>query len=247
MIEIQSLVKKYQHVTALAGIDLAILPGQLFGLIGANGAGKTTALKIIATLLRPSSGRVCVLGKDVCTDALAVRKMIGYVPENGTVYEGLSAMEYLRLAGRLHGLSDELIARRSARLLDQFKLGEERHELMRQYSRGMRQKVLISSALLHEPAVLLLDEPMDGLDVRTQFTLKGILQDWKRQGKIAVYSSHQMEIVESLCDSIAIIDRGRIAASGAPEVLLNAAGTRSLAEAFLHFTSSRNNEFSSPC
>ena len=242
MIEIQRLVRRYGDVEAVRGLSLAIPGGKVFGLLGPNGAGKSTTLRILATLIRPTSGTVRIGGFDVTTQADEVRRIIGYVPEGADLYDALTGMEFLELVADLHRLSSESADARRRPLLESFDLWDDVGRPIGEYSKGMKQKLLITAALQHDPTVLLLDEPLDGLDVSAQEVLKGIIHRQAAAGHVVVYSSHILEVVERLCDRVAIIHRGRLVADGAPATLLASRPGKSLAEIFLELTGSSNGE-----
>jgi ABC-2 type transport system ATP-binding protein len=235
-IEIRDLVRRYGEIEAVRGLTLEIRGGEVFGLLGPNGAGKSTTLKILATLLRPTDGTVRIGGCDVVTQADAVRRRIGYVPEAAELYDALTGIEFLDLLADLHGLSAETAAARRDPLLDAFDLRDDAGRPIGDYSKGMKQKLLVTAALQHDPDVLLLDEPLDGLDVSAQERLKGILRAHAAAGRAVVYSSHILEVVERLCDRVGIIHRGRLAALGTPASLLASRPGASLAEIFLALT-----------
>jgi ABC-2 type transport system ATP-binding protein len=236
MIEIQNLVRRFGAVEAVSGLNLTIPGGQVFGLLGPNGAGKSTTLRILATLIKPTEGAVRILGHDVAAEPDEIRRVIGYVPEGADLFEALTGTEFLELVGDLHRLTRETAALRTAPLLDAFALLADVERPISEYSKGMKQKLLIVAALQHHPNVLLLDEPLDGLDVAAQEVLKGIIRRHAAAGKVVVYSSHILEVVERLCDRVAIIHRGRLVGDGAPAELLSAHPGRTLAELFLEMT-----------
>jgi ABC-2 type transport system ATP-binding protein len=236
MIEIQGLVRRYGEVEAVSGLTLAIPGGQVFGLLGPNGAGKSTTLRILATLIRPTSGTVRVGGFDVATQPDEVRRIIGYVPEGADLYDSLTGMEFLELVADLHRLPPEVADARRRPLLESFALLDDAARPIGEYSKGMKQKLLITAALQHDPTVLLLDEPLDGLDVAAQEVLKGIIRRQAAAGRVVVYSSHILEVVERLCDRVAIIHRGRLVADGSPAGLLAGHAGSSLSELFLELT-----------
>ena len=236
-IEIRDLVRRYGDVEAVRGLTLDIPGGEIFGLLGPNGAGKSTTLRVLSTLIRPTSGSVRVAGFDVVQDAGEVRRRIGYVPEGAELYDALTGAEFLTLLADLHRLDRPEAAARSGALLEAFSLAGEIDRPIGDYSKGMKQKLLIVAALQHNPDVLLLDEPLDGLDVAAQETLKGLLHRHSAAGNVVVYSSHIMEVVERLCDRVGIIDRGRLVAHGTPSELLAGHPGDTLSEIFLQLTS----------
>jgi ABC-2 type transport system ATP-binding protein len=239
MIEIQGLVRRYGDFPAVSGLSLSIPGGQVFGLLGPNGAGKSTTLRILSTLIRPTSGSVRIGGFDVDTQPDEVRRIIGYVPENADLYEALSGIEFLELVADLHRLSPADAEARRRPMLEAFALTEDVTRPIGEYSKGMKQKLLITAALQHEPSVLLLDEPLDGLDVAAQEVLKGIIRRQASSGRTVVYSSHILEVVERVCDRVAIIHQGRLVADGSPAALMAKHPGRTLADIFLELTGAR--------
>jgi len=202
-------------------------------LLGPNGAGKSTTLKMLATLLKPTAGNARVGGFDLIRQANDVRRTIGYVPEGAELYEVLTGHEFLDLVRDLHRLSPKLADERRAPLARAFDLEVDLFRRIGEYSKGMKQKLLLIAALQHEPKVLLLDEPLDGLDVAAQEFLKTLLRERARRGSAVIYSSHILEVVERVCDRIAILHHGRLAALGKPAEV---AGADSLAHRFLAIT-----------
>jgi ABC-2 type transport system ATP-binding protein len=236
-IEIRDLVRRYGDVEAVRGLTLDIPGGEIFGLLGPNGAGKSTTLRVLATLIRPTSGGVRICGHDVVAEADEVRRRIGYVPEAADLYDALTGREFLELLSDLHLLDRAEAAARSGAMLETLALASEIDRPVGDYSKGMKQKLLLVAALQHDPDVLLLDEPLDGLDVAAQETLKDLLHRHASAGRVVVYSSHILEVVERLCDRVGIIDRGRLIALGSPAELLAAHPGRTLPEIFLQLTS----------
>ena len=232
-IELSDLSRRYGDFEAVRGLTLAVHPGEVFGLLGPNGAGKSTTLKMLATLLRPTGGRGLVGGFDLVLQANDVRRILGYVPEGADLYDVLSGAEFLDLVAGLHRLAGPVAAARRASLADRLELSADLDRPAGEYSKGMKQKLLLIAALQHDPAVLLLDEPLDGLDVAAQEQLKSILRERAGEGAAVVYSSHILEVVEKVCDRVAILHRGNLAALGSPRDL-SAGG--SLSEMFLRLT-----------
>ncbi|HEU4334575.1 MAG TPA: ABC transporter ATP-binding protein [Candidatus Eisenbacteria bacterium] len=235
-IEIRGLVRRYGDIEAVRDLSLDIPAGEVFGLLGPNGAGKSTTLKVLGTLLRPTSGSVRLAGYDVVAEPDEVRRRIGYVPEAAELYDALTGFEFLDLLADLHALDPSVAAARRTPLLESFGLLADAERPIGDYSKGMRQKLLLTAALQHDPEILLLDEPLDGLDVAAQERLKEILRAHVASGRAVVYSSHILEVVERLCDRVAIIHRGRLVALGAPAELLAAHPGRTLPQVFLELT-----------
>ena len=236
LIELHDLARSYGDRVAVRGVSLSIAGGEIFGLLGPNGAGKSTTLKMLATLLLPSAGRGRVAGYDLVTEADSVRRHIGYVPEGAELYEVLSGEEFLDLVSDLHRLPRTLAQSRRSPLLRAFGLGADLGRRIGEYSKGMKQKLLLIAALQHDPAVLLLDEPLDGLDVNAQEALKQLLRERAAAGFAVVYSSHILEVVEKLCTRVAILAEGRVVALGSPRELLAERAAGSLSELFLRIT-----------
>lgn len=208
IIEINQLKKNYDGRYVLNGIDAMIEPGQLLGYIGPNGAGKSTTIKIICGLIPDFEGEVKVLGMDVRKDAQTIKQRIGYIPEQAALYDVLTPLEYLRLIGKLYAMPDAEIKSKSLSLLRLFELDKNAEQRMETFSKGMRQKVLLTSGLLHNPDIIFLDEPLSGLDANAVILVKEILSQLKEAGKTLFYSSHIMDVVEKVCDRIIIIDKG---------------------------------------
>ncbi len=232
MIEVRNLEKYYGNKHALKGISFDVHPGEILGFLGPNGAGKTTTVKILAGLLPPSGGMARICGFRLDRDPIEVKKRIGYVPETGAIYESLTAWEYLELVADLHHLEPELFRRRAGEFLELFGLEKERDTRIAAFSKGMRQKVLISAALLPNPEVLLFDEPLGGVDANTALVFKQLLRRLSDQGKTILFCSHVLEVVERLCTRILIIHQGEIVAEGTPQDIAAAGGHATLEEAF---------------
>jgi ABC-2 type transport system ATP-binding protein len=241
-VELRALSKRYGDRTVLDAIDLTLERGTILGYIGPNGAGKSTTVKILCGLLPGFEGEVRVLGLDPRADPLAVKRRIGYVPENAVLYELLTVAEFLLLVGRLHGLEDELVKRRATAFLEVFELSDRLGARIQSLSKGMRQKVLLTSALLHDPELVLLDEPLSGLDVNATILVKELIRALAKAGKTVFYCSHVMDVVERVCDRIAILDGGKLVAQGTFEELQAARGGGSLEQIFARLTSAGGQE-----
>lgn len=238
-VRIRGLWKRFGEQVAVAGIDLDLPAGHFIGLVGPNGAGKTTTLSMITGLLRPDGGQVEVAGRDVWRDPMDVKSRIGVLPEGLRLFERLSGRELLTYLGRLRGLPAAEVDRRTDQLLDVLDLSAAQHKLVVDYSTGMRKKTGLAAALLHNPEVLFLDEPFEGVDPVSTQTIRTVLEHYTASGATVVFSSHVMELVESLCDWVAVIAAGRIRAHGPlAEVRGNAA---SLQAAFLELVGARGN------
>ena len=210
----EGLVKRYDRTLAVAGVDLAVEPGEIHGLVGPNGAGKTTTLKMLATLLEPTSGRAEIHGVDVRRDPDAVRRVIGYMPDSFGVYDDMKVWEYLDFFARCYGLPADQRRRMIGDLLELVDLGDKRDAYVEGLSRGMQQRLCLAHALVHDPPVLLLDEPASGLDPRARIELRELLRELRSLGKTILISSHILPELEEVCTSVTIIDRGRVLASG---------------------------------
>ena len=238
MIRLEQLTKRYGAFTAVEGIDLEIPRGTLYGFLGPNGAGKTTTMRMIAGILRPTSGRVEVAGVDVVKDPIRAKTHLGFIPDRPYVYDKLSGAEFLRFVAALYGQDGLEIERRIDELLELFELSRWKDELTETYSHGMRQKLIISSALVHRPSVIVVDEPMVGLDPRSAHLLKQIFRHFVDHGGTVLMSTHTLEVAEAMCDRIAIIQGGRIAASGTMTEIREqtSSGNATLEELFLRLT-----------
>ncbi len=238
MIEIRSLTKTYGSFTAVDGIDLSVPSGELFGFLGPNGAGKTTTLRMIAGILRPTSGSIRIAGIDLQQSPMLAKARLGFIPDRPFIYEKLTGMEFLRFVAGLFGQDGSQVEKRANELLAVFDLEEWRDELVESYSHGMRQKLIISSAFVHRPDVIVVDEPMVGLDPKAAKTLKDLFREYTRRGHTIMMSTHTLEVAQTLCDRIAIIQRGRIRACGSMDELRHNAerGDEGLEEIFLRLT-----------
>jgi ABC-2 type transport system ATP-binding protein len=238
MIVLDRLTKSYGDVVAVDHIDLVIPSGQLVGYLGPNGAGKSTTVKMLTGMIAPTSGRAEIHGLDVQHRSLEVKRLIGYVPESGAVYETLTGREYLEMVGRLYGLDDAVIRDRVGKFGDFFELARDTvdRKPLSTYSKGMRQKIVISAALIHNPRVIFFDEPLNGLDASTQLMFKTLIKNLAAEGKTILYCSHILDVVERTCDRIVIIDRGRVAADGTLAELQAASGEGSLERIFNKLT-----------
>lgn len=236
MIRCTHLTRTFGDITAVNDLTVTIPAGRITALLGPNGAGKTTTLGMLTTLLPPTSGTAEVAGCDIQADPSGVRRSLGYVPEGAAVYEGLTADEFLELAGRIRGLDPDVIHDRATRLLTHFDVADARGRRLGEFSKGMLRKVLVASALLHDPQVLFLDEPMDGLDVSSQKRLADLLQDLAAGGKAVVYSSHVLQQVEELCEHLVLLHRGVLTWDGPLAELKARHGGAGLRDAFLAMT-----------
>ena len=219
MLELKLVTKKYNNIPVVKKVSFTVKPGEILGYLGPNGAGKTTTVKMLAGLLEPTEGRIFYKGEDITADMVAFKEKIGYVPEQSELYSHLSGLEYLQLVGRLRQIPETSLEKKIEGLMTQLGLSVDMHLPISNYSKGMRQKVLIAAALLHNPGILLLDEPLSGLDVATTLVFKDILGQLADMGKIIIYSSHILEVVEKICHRIIIINKGMIVADDSVQQL----------------------------
>ncbi|HYW33398.1 MAG TPA: ABC transporter ATP-binding protein [Gemmatimonas sp.] len=237
MIEIAALSKRYGSFTAVRSLDLIVPGGELFGFLGPNGAGKTTTMRMIAGILQPTAGSVRIAGHDLRTDPLGAKRALGFIPDRPFIYEKLTGMEFLRFTAGLYGEQGEAIDRRGRELLALFDLETWRDELIESYSHGMRQKLIIASAFVHQPAVIVVDEPMVGLDPKSAKILKELFREYTRRGHTVMMSTHTLEIAESKCDRIGIMQRGELVACGTMAELQGETGDNdALEDIFLRLT-----------
>ena len=235
MIRIEGLRKAYGKFEAVRDIDLHVKEGEVFGFLGPNGAGKTTTIKMVAGLLKPSAGSVKIGGIDTAVDPVGAKRLIGYIPDRPYLYERLTGDEFLSFVGGVFGMSDEEIATRGAELLAFFGLGNFGGELVEGFSHGMKQRLTLAAAMLHRPRLLVVDEPMVGLDPAGAKLIKRVFREMANEGNTVFLSTHTLEVAEAICDRVAIINEGRIATQGTVEELkqLHTAGGGNLEDVFL--------------
>ncbi|MGJ1415879.1 ABC transporter ATP-binding protein [Sphingobacterium thalpophilum] len=219
LIRIVDLKKSYGEKEILKGINLDIFPGQVIGYIGPNGAGKSTTVRILTGLIEDFTGTVEINGINIQKDPLAVKALLGYVPENAELYDVLTPMEYLDFVGKLYGMEDKVIQERSLKLLAAFGLESNVNNRMDTFSKGMRQKVLLISGIIHNPQIIVLDEPLSGLDANAVIFVKELISLLAKEGKTIFYCSHMMDVVEKVSDRILLINQGSIIADGTIEEL----------------------------
>jgi len=212
MLEIKGLTKCYTRLPAVDAVSFTLRPGEVTAYLGPNGSGKSTTMKMLVGLLEPTHGSISYQGRDVRRQFLEFKRRLGYVPEEPHLYPYLSGWDYLLLVGRLRSIPEPLLEERIDRLLHLFSMHFHRHALSASYSRGMRQKILISAALLHDPEVLIFDEPLSGLDITSALLFRNLLKLLAEQGKIILYSSHVLEVVERLAQRVIILHKGRVVA-----------------------------------
>ena len=220
MIELVDVAKSYGSKDAVRGVSFTARPGEATGYLGPNGAGKTTTIKMIAGLIRPTQGEIRVCGFDVTASPLEVKRRIGYVPESAALYDTLTPNEHLSLMAELHGIERKEAGRRIGELLGSFGLREAANQSIESLSKGMRQKVLLSAAFVHDPEVLLLDEPLNGLDVASVLTFRKIIDSMLARGRTVLYCSHILDVIERTCARVVVIDDGRIVADDTTANLL---------------------------
>lgn len=240
MIKTEHLSREYGSKVALYDLNLIVEPGEILGFLGPNGAGKSTTVKILTGMIRPTTGRASVAGYDIVERPIEAKQRLGYVPETAALYDGLTAAEYLELMACLHHLDTKTSEARATELLELFGLAAERHQRMSEFSKGMRQKVLIAAALIHRPEVLFLDEPLDGLDANAALVVKEVLRQLAGQGRTILFCSHILDVVERMCTRIVIINNGRQIANGTSEEIRRTTGTASLEAAFSQLTGVRD-------
>jgi ABC-2 type transport system ATP-binding protein len=235
MIRLEGVTKRYGRFTAVQPLDLHVKTGELYGFLGPNGAGKTTTIRMVTGVLRPNEGSIFIGGHDMLRDPVSAKRHIGYIPDRPSLYEKLTGSEFLRFVSGLWGRDGAEADKRAGELLELFDLSAWRDTLIESYSHGMRQKLLIASALVHKPDVIIVDEPMIGLDPRAARMIKDLLRAFADQGGTVFLSTHTLEVAEALCDRIAILHQGAIRASGTMDELRSeaAAGAVGLEEIFL--------------
>ena len=240
MILTERLSRDYGSKHALIDLDLRVEPGEILGFLGPNGAGKSTTVKSLTGRIRPTGGRAMVAGFDVVQQPLEAKQRIGYVPETGALYDSLSPDEYLELMACLYHLDPKTSKMRRAELLELFGLTNVSGQRMTEFSKGMKQKVVIAAALLHRPDVLFLDEPLDGLDANAAMVVKEVLKQLAGQGRTILFCSHILDVVERMCTRIVIINNGRQIADGTADAIRAETGSATLEEAFSRLTGVRD-------
>ena len=232
MLEAQELTKRFGHRTAVAGVTFKINPGEIVGYLGPNGAGKSTTVKMLVGMLQPSSGKILVNGRRIDNDLIEYKMHVGYVPEEAALYSHLSGYEYLLLAGRLRGIQEEELISKIDSLLQVCLLGPYKHSPIISYSKGMKQKIMMLAALLHNPDILILDEPFSGLDVSSVLVFRKLLGSLARAGKTILFSSHVLEIIDKICSRVLILHQSHLVADDSVDNLRNLMHVPSLEEIF---------------
>ncbi len=234
MLQAIELGKSYSSIPAVEGVNFELKAGQILGCLGPNGSGKSTTVKMLIGLLRPTRGRVLFRGEDIHKDLAGFRKRLGYVPEEPNLYPYLSGREYLEMVGILRGMPAAHLLKKIDNLLELFSLYPSRHSSMASYSKGMRQRVLLIASLLDDPELLILDEPLSGLDVTSALVLKTLIKTLGEKGKAVFYCSHVLEVVERVCSHLLILRKGKVIACGAIEDIQKRIEHTSLEQAFHH-------------
>jgi len=236
MIVVRNLVKEYAGKRAVDGVNFSVHPGEITAYLGPNGAGKSTTIKMIVGLLKPTAGQILICDHDIATDPLSAKKSIGFVPENSAIYATLTPQEYLSLVAELHSMEKKLAAERIEKLCKGFELTEVANRQIATLSRGQRQKVLLSGGILPDPPVLLLDEPLQGLDANAVSVLRRMLQQMAEGGKTILMCSHILAVVEQLCDRIILLQHGRVIADERTEQLIKKSVGGTLESVFCELT-----------
>ena len=238
MLLIDNVTKRYGNFTAVDGASLSLPSGTIHGFLGPNGAGKTTTMKMICGLIKPTSGQILVDGYDVQREPLEVKRRIGYIPDRPHVYDRLSALEYMYFIAGLYQMDKETAKTASLEQLELFGLSHVKDHLLESFSHGMKQRVVMASVLMHNPRLMIVDEPMVGLDPQGARLLKDVLRQKASEGMTIMLSTHTLEVADEVCDEVTVIQRGRIIAQGSPEALRTQTGSegRRLEEVFLQLT-----------
>jgi len=240
IVQTEHLSRRFGDLVAVSDVTLEVRRGEIFGVLGPNGAGKSTTIKIIAGIHAPGGGIVRVAGLPLPERAIDVKQRIGYVPESAMLFDCLTGQEFLERCGRLHGVEEDTLQQRIKDILETFGLSSDRVRRLDGYSKGMRQKILIAAALVHNPDLILLDEPLSGLDVNAAILIKDLLAALAADGKTILYSSHVLDVVEKICDRVLIIHQGLLIADDAAEKLKQFTGQQTLEDVFRALTNSAN-------
>lgn len=241
-VEVHQVSKSYGTHHAVRELSFSANRGEILGCLGPNGAGKSTTLKMIAGLLRPDSGLIRIGGIDLRQNPLGAKQILGFVPETGAIYEKLTPCEYLQLVGQLYGIDEYRIAIKSREFLRFFDLTEFANTRMTAFSKGLKQKVVLLAALIHNPELLLLDEPLNGLDAHAVLLFLGLMRQLAESGKTVIYSSHILEVVEKISNRVVILDRGTLVAEGSVQELAQTSHASSLEQIFKNLTNHREDE-----
>jgi ABC-2 type transport system ATP-binding protein len=242
IVEIRNLQKKYGDKQVLHGINLDISTGQIIGYIGPNGAGKSTTVKILCGLISDFDGEISIFGKDLRTQTLEIKRQVGYIPENAVLYESLTPLEFMEFIGAMRSLNPDQTRQKAEALMNIFEMKPNLNQRISTFSKGMRQKVLICSSLLHNPDLIFMDEPLSGLDANSVIMVKEMLTHLAKDGKTIFYSSHLMDVVEKISDRIILIDQGKVIADGSFEELNKLSNDENLEKMFTRLTGNTNHE-----
>lgn len=240
MLELRQVTKLFSGIAAVRDVSFVARPGEVTGYLGPNGSGKSTTLKMITGLIEPSGGEILFQGVPIQHDRIAHRQRLGYVPEEPHLYGHLTGLEYLEMVGQLRGIAAQRLAQKIEGFLQLFGLYPNRFVPISSYSKGMRQKVLLAAALLHNPEIVLLDEPFTGLDVNSALVLRSLFQDLAAQGKIVLFSSHELDAVERICSHVVILHKGRVVANDSIEQLRASLALQTLEDIFSQFTADQD-------
>ncbi|WP_461865158.1 ABC transporter ATP-binding protein [Thermococcus sp.] len=244
MIEVENLVKVFGSTRAVNGISFTVHDGEIYGLLGPNGSGKSTTMKILAGIIKPTSGKVLVNGLDVSKAPMKIKEIVGYVPETPVLYESLTPVEFFNLIGSIRGIPKDELEDRVNRFVEAFELKSYLHKYIGSLSFGTRQKISLISALLHDPEVLIMDESMNGLDPKSARILRELLLEFKAEGRSIVFSTHVLQLAEMICDRVGVIYNGEIIAEGTVEELKEFAHEENLEDVFLKLTESKDEIYS---
>ena len=242
MLEAIGLTKCYASIPAVSQVSFTVRPGEILGYLGPNGSGKSTTVKMITGLMEPTRGKVLFHGNNIKDDLPGYKKVLGYVPEEALLYPYMTGWEYLEFVGILRGMDQKQLRKRADALLELFLLFPFRHATMASYSKGMRQRILLIAALMHDPEILVFDEPLSGLDVTSAMIFRKVVKSLSEQGKIILYCSHVLEVVEKLCSHLLILSKGTVAAHGSVKEVSKMTGLATLEDSFSHLVKEQDAE-----
>src|SRR6202046_5324031 len=242
MLEVKNATKRYRTIPAVQDVSFTLAEGEVLGYLGPNGSGKSTTVKMITGMIEPSDGEILFRGRNIHDDLSAFRAHLGYVPEEAQVYTHLSGLEYLQLVGRLRGMEERLIENKARNLLKLFSLEASQYSAISDYSKGMKHRVLLSAALMHDPALLIFDEPLSGLDAVTARLFKDLLVLLAREGKAILYISHVLEVVERVCDRVITLSKGKVVADASPSKLTELTKLKDLESVFAQLVQQTDTE-----
>lgn len=241
MITLHNVEKKYGHFQALHSLNLEIHPGEVFGFLGPNGAGKTTTIRMLAGVLTPTSGQISISGMDIIKHPIESKRAVGYIPDRPYLYDKLTAREFLKFTGKIYGLEDNYIKEKGDELLAENDLIHRADELIEAYSHGMKQRLVLANALLHDPSVLIVDEPMIGLDPHGAKRIKSRFRQLADLGKTVFLSTHSLDVAQEVCDRVGILYQGKLVALDTVDGLLNMQSSKDLEDVFLTITEEQRN------